>query len=115
MNVIVSIVLNTWLQFAYIVCLFIYQRRGGSNLYAYGMHAADISRTPNIYPRAPTVEADLSCLQVANEPYTKAYALVQFALIRCCRVMLLKCCSKVYFQYIAFAQTLLNIVYHAHW
>jgi len=26
MNVIASIVLNTWLHFAYIVCLFIYQR-----------------------------------------------------------------------------------------
>ena len=29
--------------------------------------------------------------------------------------MFLKCGGKVYFQYIAFAQTLLNIVYHSHW
>ena len=29
--------------------------------------------------------------------------------------MFLECGSKVYFQHIAFAQTLLNIVYHSHW
>ena len=40
---------------------------------------------------------------------------MQFALIRCGGIMFLECGSKVYFQHIAFAQTLLNIVYHSHW